>query len=125
MTNIEEFQLKLRVKNNKTGDFGTVCPSLPGMLNCNTEDEVSVVYDDTTTALGTNYRLLEIIGEEKAIASINNCGGKMGANCCIFLSVGSGGAECQRFGDLRWGIIFRKMKAKRHPKEPFPECQKF
>lgn len=118
-----DFQPKLVVRNKKTGFIGVTCRDLPGLLSCNGQDEVSVVYDGTTFASGTDYRLLEIVGSENAVADINKCGAGKGEEACIFLVVGSDGAKCERFGDMRWDIIFRTMRAKRHPEKLFPKCQ--
>ena len=119
----KDFLPKLVVKNKETGFIGVTCCDLPVPLSCNGPDEVNVVYDDTDVALGTDYRLLEIVGTEKAVANLKRCGAGKGEEVCIFLAVGSDGAECERFGDLRWDIIFRTMEAKRHPEKLFPKCQ--
>lgn len=118
-----DFRPKLVVRNKEIGSIGVTCRDLPGPLSCNGPDEISVVYDGTTVASGTDFRELEIVGPENAIADLHKCGAGKGEEACIFLVVGSNGAECQRFGDLRWNIIFRTMRAKRHPEKLFPKCQ--
>jgi hypothetical protein len=118
-----DFRPQLIVKNKKTGSMGVTCHDLPGILSCNGPDEVSVVYNGTSYAIGTDYQTLEIVGSENAVADFHKCGAGRGKDACIFLTAGSNGAECQRFGDLRWNLIFRTMNAKRHPEKPFPECQ--
>ena len=123
--NLVDFVPKLIVKNIKTGEEGVTCTDLPGMMSCNGANEVSVVYKGTTVASGTNYEYLEIIGKEKAVANLKKCGAGKGPDACIFLVMSENGPECERFGNMRWSLIFRKMNAKREPAEPFPECQIF
>jgi len=53
------------------------------------------------------------------------CGAGRGEECCIFLTAGSKGFECERFGSLRDMLISRTMNAKRNPEEPYPQCMKF
>jgi len=118
-----DFRPQLIVKNNKTGSIGVTCSDLPGPLSCNGPDEVSVVYEGTTCASGTDYRELVIVGPENAVADLHKCGAGRGEEACIFLVVGSNGAGCQRFGNLRWDLVFRTMSAKRHPDKLFPKCQ--
>ena len=114
---------KLVVRNKETSSMGVTCRDIPGPFSCNGPDEVSVVYDGTTVTSGTDYRVLEIVGPENAVADLNKCGAGRGEDACIFLVVGPNGAECQRFGDLRWDLVFRTMRAKRHPEKLFPKCQ--
>lgn len=118
-----DFRPQLIVKNKKTGEIGVTCDDLPGFLSCNGPDEISVVYNGTTVASGTDYRVLEIIGPENAIADFGKCGVGNSEGACIFLTVEPDGIKCQRFGDLRWNLFLREMKSKRHPKELFPGCQ--
>ncbi|PIR02708.1 MAG: hypothetical protein CO031_02100 [Candidatus Nealsonbacteria bacterium CG_4_9_14_0_2_um_filter_37_38] len=118
-----DFRPQLVVRNKETGSIGVTCRDLPGPLSCDGPDEVSVVYDGTTVALGTDYRAFEIMGPENAVADLNKCGTGKGEEACIFLVVGPDGAECQRFGNLRWDLIFRTMNAKRQPEKLFPKCQ--
>jgi hypothetical protein len=120
-----DFRPGLVVRNRRTNSIGVTCPNLPGVLNCNGPDEVSVVYDGTTVAVGTDYRLLEIIREENAVADLKKCGAGRGKDACIFLVVAPNGAKCERFGELRWNLIFKTREAKREPKEFFPKCQIF
>mgnify|MGYP001560372332 FL=1 len=112
-------------RNKKSGSVGVVCPDLGGMLSCCNDDEVPVVYEGTTASCGTIFDQLEIVGPENALADREKCGAGKGKDCCIFLAVGANGFECQRFGNLRWDLVFRKsaMNAKREPIEMFPNCQ--
>ena len=118
-----DFRPQLVVRNKETGSIGVTCRDLPGPLSCNGPGEVSVVYDGTTVALGTDCMDLKIIGPENAVADLDKCGAGKGEETCIFLVVRHNGAECQRFGSLRWDLIFRTMRAKRHPEKLFPKCQ--
>lgn len=113
------------VRNKGTGKKGVAVDDLPGMMRCCSEQETPVVYEGETFSSGTDTVLLEVIGPEGAVADLEKCGGGKGAECCIFLALGAKGASCERFGSLRWNIIFREgqMGAKRHPAELFPDCQ--
>ena len=115
---------QMRVKNTKTNMVGTTCPDMSGMLACNGPGEVSVVYDGDGYANGTQETVLEVIGPENAVPLAEKCGAGKGEECCIFLVMGAKGFECERFGSLRWDLMFRSrsMSAKREPKEPFPHC---
>lgn len=106
-----------------TGRKGVVVPDLPGPLNCNGPEEVGVVYEGAVSFTGTDYKNLTIIGPENAVADLEKCGAGRGPECCKFLVVGMGGPECQRFGTLRWTLVFKTMKAEREPTEPYPLCQ--
>jgi len=119
----QDFKPRLVVKNVHTNKIGVVCCDLSGMLSCNGPEEVSVVYDGTTCASGIDWKDLIIIRNEKATADLKKCDAGRGAEACIFLTVGARGAECERFGSLRWDLIFRTMNAKRNPEKLFPDCQ--
>lgn len=108
---------------NSEGERGVVVPDMSGMMNCNGPEEVGVVYERSNVSVGTNWRNLKIIGFEDAIADLKKCGAWRGSECCKFLVVGSRGVECQRFGPMRWSLIFRKMTAEREPTRPYPNCQ--
>ena len=62
---------------------------------------------------------------EKAQADPKKCGAGKGVDCCIFMTVGANGFECERFSALRNTLIFKKeqMVAKREPTELYPGCQ--
>lgn len=121
----DKISIQTVVKNRQSGKIGVVCPDLGGMLSCCTDEEVPVVYEGTSVSCGTLFDQLEIIGPENAGADLKKCGAGQGENCCIFLTVGTNGPECQRFGNLRWDLVFRKssMASKREPTELFPGCQ--
>lgn len=108
---------------NSEGARGVVVPDMAGMLNCNGPDEVGVVYEGSSFSSGTDYRELKIVGPESAVADLIECGAGKGSKCCKFLVVGAKGPECQRFGSLRWSLIFKKMVSEREPTEPYPQCK--
>ena len=118
-----DFRPQLVVRNKATGSIGITCWDLPEPLSCIGPDQVSVVYNNTTVSVRTDYRKLQIIGPENAVADLDKCGAGKGEETCIFLVIGHNGAECQRFGSLRWDLIFRTMNVKRHPEKLFPKCQ--
>lgn len=87
-------------------------------------NEVSVVYDGDSVAIGTDWNKLEIVGPENAVADLQKCGAGKGEECCIFLVIdGPRGCRCQRFGEMRWSLLFKTINAKRNPKELFSRCQ--
>ena len=94
-------------------------------FNCCGPNEVAVVYEGSTAFLGTDVEDLEVIGPENAKADMEKCGAGKGEECCIFLTIGSNGPGCERFGSLRDSLIFRRsqMRAKREPDKLFPNCQ--
>lgn len=107
------------VKNTETGQLGIV---VQDSFGCCTPNELAVVYEGTTSFLGTDTGVLKEIGTYDATPDYERCGAGKGAACCIFLAVGVGGFCCERFSGLRDDLIFRDMKAKRNPPEPYPEC---
>ena len=111
------------VVKTEDGRIGVVCPDLPSYLSVLGPDEVNIVFEGNNFATGTNWEMLEVTGHEDAVADLKKCGAGRGEETCIFLIVGSAGAECQRFGSMRFDLIFRTMKAKRHPTELYPNCQ--
>ena len=119
----EDFLPQTVVRRKTDGSIGVVCPDLPGMLNCHGPDEVGVVYDGCDSSDGTDWKELEVIGPENAVADLKKCGAGREKECCIFLTMGGEGLSCQRFGSLRWDLIFRKMKAERNPEKLYPHCQ--
>lgn len=93
-------------------------------FNCCSDNEVPVVYEGSTAFLGTDEDKLEAVGPENAVADLTRCGAGRGAECCKFLVVGADGPECQRFGRLRYTLMFNHaMTAQREPLELFPACQ--
>ncbi len=121
----EDFHEQLIVQHKKTRNIGVTCKNLHGTMGHFGPDEVPVVYSGSTVANAVDWKNLEILGPENAIADVEKCGAGKGEQCCIFLSINAGKPKCQRFGDLRWYLIFntRHMTAKRHPGEIFPGCQ--
>ena len=111
-----------RARNKETGEMGFVIMDSFGCC-CLMED--LVVYDGTNTGFGTDHRLLEVVEFEKPIPDPVKCGAGKGAECCIFVTAGTTGFECERFTGLRDTLIFRTMTAKRNPEEPYPLCMKF
>lgn len=59
--------------------------------------------------------------------NFKKCGAGRGAKCCVFLTMGAYGFQCARNGPLDPGIRQRQpnMKAKRIPKEDYPNCMIF
>ncbi len=109
--------LQTRVRHGEK--TGTVCPDC---MSCCTPEEIPVVFDGETAFLGILESELEILGLENATPNPEGCGVGQGEDCCIFLTVGAKGFECERFSSLRFGLIFRTMTAKRNPSEPYPKC---
>ena len=121
---MERIRPQMVVKDKMTGRFGVTVKDLPGMLSCCTSEETPVVFEGHNASTGILTEDLEIIGPERALADPEKCGAGKGKSCCIFLTVGRG-FICERFGELRWDLIFRKekMNSKREPTELFPKCQ--
>ena len=61
----------------------------------------------------------------------HRCGGGRGSECCIFMTAGSDGLECERNGPAHGFIIktatnpVNEWTSKRQPTEPYPSCMKF
>lgn len=111
-----------RVLNKEGGVFGHV---INDSFSCCAGEEVLVVYDGTSSGLGTDRSLLEEAEQIKAVPDFKGCGGGRGAECCIFLTVGPKGFCCERFTPLRDSLIFKTMVANREPTEPYPDCMIF
>jgi hypothetical protein len=122
---MERISRQMVVLNKKTGKKGVTVDDAPGMLYCCSDEETPVAYEGDTAFMGTLTKDLKVIGPENAVADLKKCGAGKGKQCCIFLSVGRNGAECERHGSLRFDIIMRKekMSAQREPTEPYPKCQ--
>lgn len=115
-------QTRVRVKS--TGEEGVVCPDLQGMLT-DTPDGVPVIMDGLGTSQEVSAGDLESLGPEGAVSD-ETCGHGKGAECCIFSTFGGQeGFQCQRYGSLRWSLIFNKknMTSQREPTEPYPNCK--
>jgi hypothetical protein len=109
------------VEHKGDGTRGVVVSNFLG--SC-TDEEIPVVWEGTNYFSGTDPNELTVIGPENAVADKDKCGSGEGEKACIFLVYSSSkGFECQRFGLLRNDLIFRNMRAKRHPVEMFPNCQ--
>ncbi len=112
-----------RVRRKSNGQLGVV---VNDNFNCCSPTEVPVVYDDTTSFLGTDRADLEDLGPENAVADFHRCGAGKEAECCRFLTAGVEGACCERFSSLRDSLIFKEdMNAQRNPSEPYPKCMIF
>ena len=109
------------VKDKETGGQGVV---VSDPFGCCGSNEVPVVWDGDDSFVGTDYRLLEVVGPYKPQIDPQRCGTGRGEDCCIYLVCGAEGFECQRFGSLRYNLIFRKekMNAKRQPERLYPNC---
>lgn len=114
-----------KVKNKTIGDVGYVVNDFVGIMSVCFDGEALVVYEGTTYGTATKEEDLEIIGTYEATPNYLKCGAGMGAECCIFLTLGTGGFQCERFSDMRDTLLFRTMNSKRNPPEPFPDCMKF
>ena len=121
---MERIPRQMVVRNKKTGKKGVTVDDLPAPLDCCLPEETPVVYEGETVVVGTLTEDLEVIGPENAIADLKKCGAGTD-KCCIFLTIGREGPECQRFGPLRFQLIMRKeqMRAQREPVELYPACQ--
>lgn len=118
-----QFRAQMLVKRKEDGKKGVVVDEMGFMRVCS-DEEVPVVFEGTAAYFGTDFRELELLGKEDAVADFEKCGGGKGAECCKFLAAGARGFTCERFGSLRNAIIFKKdMAAKREPTEMFPNCQ--
>jgi len=111
-------------KNDEDEKIGVVVNGLPAPLGILEEGDVAVVFDGVTHEEAVPESDLEVIGPEKiTIEDPKKCGVGMGAECCIFIAMGGNGFECQRFGEMRYTLMFRTMNAKRHPGGMYPRCQ--
>jgi len=111
-----------RVKNIETNGEGWV---IADSFGCCDESEELIVWDGTNTGFGTDRKLLKEIESPEIIAIPEKCGAGRESECCIFLTAGSSGFNCDRLTSLRDSLIFRTMSAKRNPTESYPECMKF
>ena len=73
----------------------------------------------------------DLLNEETIVVledhEIGSCGLGEGVNCCIFITAGVYGFNCEKNSELRSALIQNKeqMSAKREPAfdTQFPECQ--
>jgi hypothetical protein len=103
----------------KEGKRGVVCHDC---MVCG-DDETPVVWDCSDGFVGTNTDSLTVIGPENAVADPEKCGAGKGEDACKFLVFGAEGERCERYGSLRYSLMFRQMTAKREPILPYPQCQ--
>ena len=117
------FVPQTRVRVRSTGQTGTVCPDLQGMLT-DSPDGVPVVIDGMGTSQEASPSDLDDLGPENAVAD-EACGRGKGADCCIFMVFGPDGFQCERFGSMRWTLIFKKaeMASQREPIAAYPDCK--
>lgn len=103
------------------GRRGVTCSDF---MNCCSPDETPVVFDGESAFIGVLTTQLVVIGPEHAVPDPKRCGAGQQAQCCIFLTVGPTGFECERFSSLRHTLIFKKstMSAKREPVILYPGC---
>ena len=103
-----------------------VVADMPGPFAVLGAGEVLVIYEGVNHGKATNSSELEITGTEAAIADLLKCGAGRGKECCRFLTVSSKAPVCERFGSMRYNLIFNpNMSGLRNPPEPFPACQIF
>lgn len=117
-------RIKPQVVVEHNGRRGVTCPDF---MTCCEEWETPVVFEGESAFTGVSTEELTVIGDENAKADLHKCGAGRGRACCIFLTVGPKGPDCERFSEMRFRLIFRKdtMTAQAEPSEPFPACQKF
>jgi hypothetical protein len=119
----EEFLPKLIVRNEENGFIGVTYDYFPkSRLN---ENEVAIISGCSDYHSRIDCNVLEIIGPENAVPHVNKCGFGRGEDTCIFLNLENGILKCERFGDLRFLLLYQKKNAKRKPKNLFPHCQLF
>lgn len=108
-------------------DAGASGVTVPDFMGCCAEWETPVVFEGRSLFEGVRTDTLKIIGPENPKPAPHKCGAGRGADCCIFLTCGAQGFECERHSYGRYQLIFRKdqMTSKRLPTEAYPQCQKF
>lgn len=74
------------VKNTEIEDIGVVVPNPPSYVYMGIPglNEIDVVYDDSIVAIRTDWKKLEIIGPENAIADYKKCGAGKGRRSVVF-----------------------------------------
>lgn len=111
----------------RDGHFGVTCPDLHPPMDVCSPEQTPVVWEHGEVDLGMRGELtdtLRVVGPERAIPVLECCGAGRGADCCIFLTAGPTGLSCERFGGLRWRLLFQKssMSAQREPLAFYPHC---
>ncbi len=116
-----------RVKHKETGKTGVIGPTI-NLLQMDGDHPLSIFWDGAIAGQSLNTcggeAAFEDLGPENAAPDPVKCGAGQGEDCCIFLTAGAKGFECERYGSLRYALIFRKeqMHARREPKDPYPGC---
>lgn len=109
-----------RVQHVETDKMGIVALDV---MSCCDLNEVPVVWDGFGYLDATDADKLKDMGPVDHKPEYSGCGAGKGADCCIYLVMGFGGFECQRFGPLRNSLMFKSgMKAQRVPEEVYPDC---
>ena len=116
-----------RVRLKADGRVGTLFPTIYLLLS-DGDDALSVAFDNgdgsgtTLNCFDGGRNAFEMIGTYDAKPDPIKCGTGKGKDCCIYLTAGVKGFECERFGGLHSTLNFKTMAAKRAPGEPYPEC---
>lgn len=86
---------------------------------------VSVRWNDRWDVTAAPEYDLEDLGPEDPQPDFRKCGAGQGRKCCLFLTAGPSGPECERHGSLRTILLIRRpsMNAQRVPVRPAPDCQ--
>lgn len=113
MANIP-YTTRVRGSDGRTGTVG------PDFMACCGPNESAVFYDGETAFEGADASRLTVLGPENAEPDMAKCGAGT-EDCCIFLTM-TDKPVCQRFTAMRWTLMFREMKATRHPAEAYPAC---
>jgi hypothetical protein len=119
-----DFKPRMLVRHKTSGKIGVLLPTIYILLS-DGDDELSVAYDgETPITLNCEggRDAFEIVGPENAVPDPQRCGAGQGEHCCVFLTCGPNGFECERHGPLRYTLQFKEMTAKRNPLTLYPEC---
>jgi hypothetical protein len=113
------------VRNLVDGRTGVTVPD--HWRDCKPSESVVHWHGESVVEAGVLDSDLELVGPESPVANAAACGAGRGRDCCIFLTVGIHGLECDRHTTLRADILIRKpgMSAQRQPDEAFPACRAF
>lgn len=112
-----------RIRHLLTTREGVTCPDLPSPFQILGDNEIGVVYNNTNSLTGVDWDSLLLLEEENAIPDPRRCGAGQGSKCCVFLTCGAKGFECERHTSLRWNLIMKpNMVSQRKPTAPYPAC---